>query len=117
MAKDELRRLKARLRPLLNNAENLKGRIAEDQRKLNSVNAEINEIKAAIAKIEPTEIKVSAHAIVRFMERVKGIDLQQIKDEILTERTLGIIRTMGDGKYPIGDYHIQVKNNTIITII
>ena len=60
------------------------------------------------------EIEVSDHTIVRYLERIKGVDVESIKSEI--KSFIGQ-RFVGDAHYPINsDFVLVVRNNTIITI-
>lgn len=92
------------------------------------------------------EIVVSDHAIIRYLERVKGVDVELIKEaegittacdyevicclkhahnidinsikkEILTDKLKEMISIIGDAKYPIGHgLRAIVRENTIVTI-
>jgi len=60
---------------------------------------------------------ISEHALLRYIERVKGIDLEVLKKEIMTPQLATLIREMGNGKHPSGGgFKAIVKNNTVITI-
>lgn len=78
----------------------------------------LNDIKNKIKKVEDnSNIMISDHAILRYLERVMGIDIEMIKKEILPEKSKQTIQTLGNGTYPINNkYKIVVKNNTIVTI-
>ena len=63
------------------------------------------------------KILISGHALIRYLERVKGIDMRAIEDEIAPQDTLKLVKAMGDGIYPVsGSHRIVVKNGTVITI-
>lgn len=64
------------------------------------------------------DIKVSDHALIRYMQRVMELDLSGIYDEILSPQLVASICALGDGKYPLGDgWQVIVHNNTIITVV
>lgn len=82
----------------------------EEYRKF--LNSEINRIQNS-----NKEIIISEHAMLRYIERIKGINLDEIKTEILTPQLLSTVKTMGNGKFPSGNgFRAVVKDNTIITI-
>lgn len=54
--------------------------------------------------MKKTNIEVSDHAIVRFLERVFGVDIDEIKKQILSDEMSEIAEQMGDGKYPIKEF-------------
>ena len=66
-------------------------------------------------------IVVSDHALMRYCERVLGINMDEVKEKILTESAMGLIDKLkaGDGQYPVkeGDFVIRLKNKTVVTII
>lgn len=63
------------------------------------------------------EITISDHAMVRYLERVKGIDIEEIRKEILTENVLDLIKTLGDnGSYPNKNFKLVVRNKNVVTI-
>lgn len=78
----------------------------------------LNDVKNKIKKVEDnSNIMISDHAILRYLERIMGIDIEMIKKEILPEKAKQTIQALGNGTYPINNkYKIVVKNNTIVTI-
>lgn len=72
------------------------------------------------------KIIVSDHAINRYLERVRGINSEEITEElrkeiesiVLTEGLKRQIEVLGDGKYPIGEGHrVVVKEDTIVSVL
>lgn len=87
------------------------------------------------------KIKVTAHAIVRYMERakglklenellsdqaimnyfknVKGFSLEEIRNEMLTDQVYRFVETLGGtGKFPFDKSNLRLKmvNYTVITV-
>lgn len=62
---------------------------------------------------------VSEHAIIRYIERVLGISIDEISQKILGNEIEKQIETLGNGTYPINDneFKIVVKDNVVVTII
>ena len=61
---------------------------------------------------------VTEHAILRYLERANGVDREEIVAAILSPKTIEQIRTLGSGKYPIGNgLKAVVKGNTVVSII
>jgi len=61
--------------------------------------------------------KISDHAIVRYLERVKGLDIDEIRKEILPDYVRAKTKAMGNGYYPVnGTHKIRVKNDMVITV-
>jgi hypothetical protein len=88
------------------------GEITEIRAQVVSTEQEIEELQAA-API------VSEHATLRYLERVKGVDLNAINKEILELGSLTNEKTKAfkDGTFNIGNGFVAVvKNRTIVTI-
>ena len=68
------------------------------------------------------EISISDHAIVRYMERVYGLNIDDLKAEMITPQIMVSIGALGDGRYPVGNgnaaqCHAIVVNNTVVSVI
>lgn len=64
------------------------------------------------------DIKISDHALVRYIERIKGISLDCIRKEILSDNLKVFIEEMGkNGVFPMDDYKLIVREGTITTIL
>jgi recombination DNA repair RAD52 pathway protein len=62
--------------------------------------------------------RVSDHAIVRYLERVKGLDIEAIKKEILPDALSRAAKKMGNGFYPVnGTHKVRIKNQVVITVL
>lgn len=90
--------------------------------KTKMLNQQLSLRKELIDKIKnlnnPQETTVSEHALLRYIERVKGIDIEEIKTEIKTAIPRTLIEVLGgNGTYPCGDYSIILKNNVVTTVI
>lgn len=73
-----------------------------------------NDIKELTNK---SNLIVSEHAILRYIERVCGVDLEKVRDEILTKELMMMVQELGDGIFPIrSSIKAIVKNNVVVTI-
>lgn len=63
------------------------------------------------------KIHITDHALLRYIERILGIDVEQIRNEILTEETRYQVFVLGDGKYPVNnDHYVIIRDNALITV-
>jgi len=64
-------------------------------------------------------LQISDHALIRYLERVKGVDLEAIKQEIITEKLLHLYHTLGDGELPNGEDSTRcvICDGVIVTIL
>lgn len=87
------------------------------------INKKINDIKTKIKtidkKIETStkKIVVSEHALLRYLERKLGINLEELQGEIITPKLEELVKTLGSGQYPAEGCKLVVKDNVIVTII
>ncbi len=66
-----------------------------------------------------TDAIISEHALLRYLQRIKGMDLSAIKKQMFTPTLLEKLKAnnYADGFYEDGDGTYIVKERTIITII
>lgn len=62
------------------------------------------------------EAKVSDHAIVRYLERVYGLDLDAVRREIMTPERETMIR-MGAKRIVTDDHVYIIDNGVIVTVL
>lgn len=65
-------------------------------------------------------LKVSDHAVVRYMERVMGLDLADIRKKLASKEIQTAHKNLGDGRFPIEDgngMRAVVKHNVVITVM
>jgi hypothetical protein len=80
----------------------------------------ISGLKSQIAKLKNnSELVVSEHAILRYLERVEKIDISEIEKKIKTEKLVKLVEQLGNnGSFPIDDeYSVKIKDGVIVTVI
>ena len=72
-----------------------------------------------MAKLENKEtLKVSEHAILRYLERVKVYNIEEIEKIILSDSVKGLVEKLGgNGTYPNEGFSVVMKNHTVTTIV
>lgn len=64
------------------------------------------------------DFDVRDHAIVRYLERTGQIDVEKLKEEILSDRIVEQARVLGNGHYPIRSGLIAViKDKNVVTVV
>lgn len=86
------------------------------QSKINKSKQIIKDLETKIKKELNSSVVISEHAILRYLERVKGIDLEEIKQELLDEKTYNMIDFAKSCRVKKSGYDIIAKNNVIVTI-
>lgn len=122
MAQTDSNKLK-QLETLLNKTQNdfdvLNTKIANDQRVLASKKKAIENIKSQIQAISANkEITISEHALLRYLERVSKINTDSVKKTIITPELIKMVETLGgNGKYPVGDITLVMRDYVVTTIL
>lgn len=109
----EADQLSIRLQALDNELRNLK-------RERNKVDLERKEILRNLALEKRKETyPVTDHAIVRYVERVRGIDIDEIIAELRDPGLMELIGQLTDGTFPHpnGKYRVVVTKGKIVTVI
>lgn len=75
---------------------------------------QIKQLEHRIKEVEPV---VSEHAILRYLERVRGLDLEEVRLAILDHRTVDSIKFARNGKIKKNDYTVAFKDNVVTTIL
>jgi hypothetical protein len=105
--------------------ETIHGRISEHQREMTALQGEVAQMEATrrslLAELErrsrPTEdVRITDHALLRYVERVFKIDVDALKRQILTD---GVTKGIENGASTITVNGIQfrVKDRSIVTVI
>ena len=114
-----LKKLQSQLSEMLGDAEAIKIEVANKQREYDHKLQAIKRLKEEILKFDEKKIlRVSEHAIVRYFERVKGFNIGEIEEEILSDEVKRLVEVLGgSGSYPNKDYSVVMKNYTVTTIV
>lgn len=112
----ELKSLQSQLTRLQEERAVVLSEVSSGNRKLRSLDANIAATKNKISYAESDKtLIVSEHAMLRYIERVMGFDLEAIRQKVLGCPS---VTNCPNGSFPIGDTHqIKVKNNTVTTVI
>ena len=115
----QYKQLQSQLNNMQADADALKIEVANKQREHSQKLQAIEKLKNEMAKLNNNEnLKVTEHAIVRYFERVKGFDIQQVEKEILSEQVLNLVDKLGgSGTYPNDKFSIVMKNYTVTTVV
>jgi len=125
---EELKQLQTRLSKAKAKLKSKRDELHEVQREVNERLAVVDELKQEIHLLQMKQATptVTEHAILRYISRVLGIDLDEIRDRILTESVVKQIQTLGNGTYPVESkdekgnrrypFKVKVKNNTIVSV-
>lgn len=113
----EIKKLNSTIKELKEKADEYATDIKKRQKEHSKMLEEIKVLERRLAtKSNLKQVKVSEHALLRYLERAKGLNIQEVEEEILNEKLVGMISSLGNGEFPHNGQQYVVKNNLIITI-
>lgn len=114
----QLKQLQTRKAKLEVDIKELKKDISDSQQRCITAGNQLMKVNEEISSLQVKDVVVTEHAIIRYLERVMGLDLDQLKSEILSDSLKHQVKAMGNGKYPIGNgVKIVVKDNAVVSVI
>jgi predicted nucleic acid-binding Zn-ribbon protein len=106
----ELKELQVRLTKAQAEAETAQGELGRAQQKYRDAVQLVEQLRSRLTNASQKPV-VSEHAL-------HGINLEEIRAKILTERNVAAIARLGTGKYPIeGGGRAVVKGNTVVSVV
>ena len=102
---------------LIVHVASLEKKIEDLQKEFNIKNADLNMCKLKERNYtKRKKIKVSDHAVVRYLERIKGIDIDAVRKSILPLDIDTKSEYIDDGTYDMNTYNIVLVKNTVVTL-
>lgn len=97
----ELKRLQTYAMKLRIEIDNLtKERNAWDDR-IGHLRGKLQSVRDKIQSMEESNPTLTEHAMLRYLERTKGISLEEVHKEIMTDNVVEIIKKIRNGKVPL----------------
>ena len=115
MKNESIKTLLRREKELVSEIEDIKGKKKEIDKNLEIKRKKLEGVQAKIANAQESVI-ISEHAVIRYIERVLGIDIKEIEKKIVDEETEKIIMELRPIKICRGEFSILIKENTVTTI-
>jgi hypothetical protein len=95
--------------------------LGDEQRRVNQeINNRRNELSAVnqkIAGLTEREPVVTEHALLRYCERVLGIDMQKITESILSPDNRAKIKFAKSCTLTMGDVKFVVKDGAVVSVV
>lgn len=89
-------------------------------RKIQGLLDEIRNLQDRNNELRSSTLTVTEHAVIRYLERVEGLDVQAIKDKLATEELQNQVSVLGGGEYPVNidgnRVKVVVRNFKVITV-
>ncbi len=77
--------------------------------------------RIATASTRPERTAVSDHALVRYLERIKGMDVGAAREEVCPQNVREQIETLGNGEFPVehadgSKHYLYVRGGVVTTV-
>ena len=117
----EMKRLQTRLKDLQDELKQAEQERSVADQKTRTLRGKIKGVEKSIQRLTQKEIVVTEHAMLRYIERVLKLDLEEVRKRILSPKVRGYIDELGSGKFPqngeeTNKYRVVVKNRVVTTI-
>ena len=115
----KLKSLQSQLNNMIGDYEALQIECKNKQREVAQKKYAIDSLKEQISKMNKKKgVKVSEHAILRYLERVEGLEISNIEKLILNDDVMNMINQLGgNGSYPNKGFKVMLKNYVVTTVI
>lgn len=121
---EEQSKKESRLRNLYIQREKLQIKISRSEGEKKKINKELDDLNSklkgvndGIDKLENRKILITTHFIARYIQRIGPATEEEIRERIITPQFEKMVRTLGNGTYPSGDFRVVVEDNKLLTII
>ena len=94
--------------------------IEEKQIEASKLKRELGKIKQQIENLKSKDngkIIITEHALLRYIERVLGINLNELQQRILDESDMKTIRSLGNCTYPKDGFKLKIKDGKVLTVL
>lgn len=94
--------------------------INDKQLEASSLKKELGQIKQQIDSLKSKDVGkiiVSEHSLLRYIERVLGIDLNVLRNKILSDDDAKVISALGNGTFPKDGFKIKIKDGVVVTVL
>mgnify|MGYP006885815035 CR=1 FL=1 len=115
----ELKRLNTLLNLTSQDAEAAKLQLTNAKDKYDKLLKEQQRLESQIANLKrDKKLIVTEHALLRYCERVLGINLKEVEAEILSPEIIELVEKLGGtGQYPNRDFKVVIKDFVITTVL
>ena len=94
--------------------------INDKQLEASNLKKELGQIKQQIDSLKSKDVGkiiVSEHSLLRYIERVLGIDLNVLRNKILSDEDAKVISALGNGTFPKDGFKIKIKDGVVVTVL
>lgn len=112
-----LKSLQTKLHQLKSDLEVFKQKESQVSKQIQQTQDAIAKVEHSISKLTKREIVVSEHAILRYLERIEGIDMEEVCRKILPDAVKQQSELIGDGNFPVNGHTVRIKSRVVMTVV
>lgn len=118
-ASREVKTIRKRIKQIGVELSHLNDENAQIRKAIGDKNRTIQKLKERLKELEGVDLEVTDHAILRYLERTAGLDVEALKAEILNDRLRAQVNTLGGtGKFPGPNHTLLVlENKRVVTVL
>lgn len=117
---NELKRIQTRIAEQTERLKEAQRTKSEADKVVKAEQDKLNQVKSALNKFNETnkDPVVTEHALLRYCERVIGIDMEEVKSKILAEPIRSHIDQFGSGTFPNNEegFKVVVKKRQVVSV-
>lgn len=104
---------------IMQDIEATRAEITKKQKEVTAKQRALAKLRKEAAKFKGgLGIKITDHAIVRYLQRVKGLDIEEIEREILNPKITNLVEKLGgSGQYPADGFSAVLKDFHVVSIL
>lgn len=110
---DQISSIRRSIDALMRNEKSLAAVYNDNQNKIQDINRKIKE-----ATEEDKDLIVSEHAMLRYVERVIGINRDEMVEKVLPKELMSSAKSLKNGTMAINNSHrIRVRDGVVVTVV
>lgn len=93
--------------------------VVSAQTRQSTLAMQIKILEQHVAALAPYQnVVITDHAVLRYLERVHGIGIEEVKEKILPSdsKVRQQIAEIGEGRFPVGPHRVRVRDGKVVTI-
>lgn len=117
---DEIKALRRRISERQTDLKAARADAEEKDQRVRDIEAGLAELSRRLQSLQENmrDPVVTDHGLLRYLERVQGLDVEAARAEMLSERAVEAIRFTRTGKVPIGNgRRLVVKDMAVVSVV
>lgn len=117
MAGTKYQKIQSKLVNLQKQIVDVAGRIVNLETQHASLQRAYKKAEEELERVDKDPLVVSEHAILQYMERVMGYDLNLVRNAIVPPDSAEKMLELGEGTHLVNDVRIVIQGNTVVTVL